>query len=451
MSMRAGEPDVVRRRSLVKAFAGSVLGAGTLAACGGGDDSLSPSDAGGAAPQPDQTPLVVGRIVSSVPGMPGDYAFQMEAGLAEAHRDLNAAPRRLSREVELLPSIVHAIPGQDLSAEIAELKERGATAVVVAVNDEDFIAMMPALVEAELAIVSPTSSAAAVRTETSAAGLLTRTGPTNAAIAQRYIQESLSTQPNGQGAGRIALVAPDSLEMQELATLLSDGLGLVGGQLVVSQLYPGQQLADVGALAQQIVDAQPSLAVLHGGRDMGALAAEIKQLTDARDDNVSIPVRFGVRATRDYEQDRFAPQALSQASGYSPSAKPSMAHENQMLNHDTAMDEIGYQFTGAAYDALCLIALASHASGESSGAAISRAIPQVLSGHEECTEIDACASIVNQQREAAESSGIRYRGRAGQLALSEDGDAAEVDIHTASWADDGSLVWGESSTTLKTP
>ncbi|MCT4574451.1 hypothetical protein N3930_46915, partial [Bacillus thuringiensis] len=78
-------------------------------------------------------------------------------------------------------------PGEDLAPAIAEMVDAGATCVITSIDEESLIAAMPALVEAQLAIVDVLTSGMSVRSEdVQTANLLVRLAPNEKINAARY-------------------------------------------------------------------------------------------------------------------------------------------------------------------------------------------------------------------------------------------------------------------------
>lgn len=442
------------RRALLRSLAAGVIGAPALASCQRSGRSRTQTEEPSAPePPPDpEEPLVIGRIISTV-GVPGEFLPHIGAGLAEAEIAVNTSGGLFGQDVQLLQPIQMTEPGQDISAQIDELAEKGAGAVIVAVPDEDFLAILPQLVELQLAIISPTSTAGALRGEDArTAGLLFRLAPTARTIAAARFEEAATSAQAGIAPGSIAVIGSDSFETKDLIRELEDVMAPQGGSLVLKHLYAGNAITDPAGLARTVLEKKPALLMLEGGAEVGAIADQLTRIAEAEEIRFSIPVRLGVRATRDYSGKAFTQDALSGAEGWTPGAVPPLQHQLEMLNQATGLAKLDnpYAYSALAYDAVILLVLAARAASSVEGAAIARELPAVLSGGTECAAVDACLTALHDQFALGETGGVAYQPRMGALEFDENGDPASSEIMRATWAKDCSLVWG-TATSLSAP
>lgn len=440
------------RRALLRSLTVSALGLPVLAACQRTGGSPSPDDQTPTAPTEPTQPLVIGRIVATF-GLPGEFLPQLMAGMDEALIAVNTSGGLFGHDVQLLQAIQLTEPGQDISADIAALGEQGASAVIVAVPDEELLEILPDLVELQATIISPTSSAGALRgPDARTAGLLFRLAPTAATIATARFEQSSTAAQAGIQPGTIAVIGRDDFSTQDVLRELEDVMSPRGGSLVMRHLYAGDALGDAEALAREVIEKQPALLMLEGGPEVGAVAHELRRISDEEDLRFSIPIRMGILATRDYSGRGFVEDALQGAEGYVPGAQPPLAHQLEMLNQETGLATLDnpYAYSAHAYDAVVLVVLAARAATSVDGAAIARELPRVLLGNEECAAVDACVKALSDQLALGKSDGVAYQARLGALEFDENGDPAISDVQRATWASDSSLVWGDD-TSLRAP
>lgn len=442
------------RRVLLRSLAAGAFGAPALAACQRtGRTQGEPDEPAALEPPQDPTqPLVIGRIVSTV-GLPGEFLPHIGAGLAEAEIAVNTSGGLFGQEVQLLQPIQMTEPGQDISTEIDELREKGAGAVVVAVPDDDFLAILPQLVKLHLAIISPTSTAGALRGEDArTAGLLFRLAPPARTLAAQRFEEASTSAQAGIAPGSIAVIGTDTFETTDLIRELEDVMAPQGGSLVLTHLYAGNAIGDPTGLARQVLEKKPALLMLEGGAEVGAVVNELSRIIAAEEIRFSIPVRLGVRATRDYSGKAFVEDALSSAEGWTPGTVPPLEHQLEMLNQSTGLASLDnpYGYSALAYDAVILLVLAARAASSVEGAAIARALPALVTGSAECADVGACLTAFRDQFALGESDGVSYQPRMGAIEFDENGDTARSEIMRATWAEDSSLVWG-TATALQAP
>jgi branched-chain amino acid transport system substrate-binding protein len=428
------------RRTVVRGLGAGVLGAGALSACGPGamrrgrPRATTTAPTAGALVEPDQ-PLVIGQIGASY-GRMGLFEESIAVALDESRIDINAEWDGLfDHEVVLLERHVMESPGEDLAPVIAEMADAGATCVVTSIDEESLIAAMPALVEAQLAILDVFTSGMSVRAaEVQTANLLVRLAPNDRTLAARYAEEALGGGGDRSGpAGAVAFLSEDTLQGRSLLAELTQMLNPRSGQVVSEQFY--------AARVQAVLKSPPALLVANGGAELAPFLSALHTATldEGQRPTVQFPRRVPPWATIDYSSEPVAedlvPEALTSVTGYEPGGELSIDHENMMLNRSPEFLRRGYAYSQQAYDAIVMLCLAAQHQLAVEGTALAAGLPAILTGTEECTDFETCRRIMTTALDAGDRATVSYVGRSGALELGAQSDARVGQLREYTWSE----------------
>ena len=441
----------ITRRTLVEGLGAGVLGAGTLSACGPGGrrrprpETTAPT--AGTLEEPDQ-PLVIGQIGASY-GRMGRAEEAIAVAIDEARIDVNARWGGLfDQEIVLLERHVMEAPGEDLGPVITEMADAGATCVITSIDEESLIAAMPALVEAQLAIVDVLTSGMSVRSEdVQTANLLVRLAPNERINAARYAEEALGGGGDRSGpAGSVAFLSEDTAQGRSLLDELTKVLNPASGKVVSEQFYEVGKIGDIGARVKKVLKSPPALLIANGGTELGPFLSALHKATldKSKRPEVEFPRRISPWATVDYAAEPGAEdlvaEALASTTGYQPGGELSTEHENMMLNRNREFFRRGYAYSQQGYDALVMLCLAAEHALSVEGTALAAALPEILTGAEECTDFELCRRTMTSALEAGERATVAYVGRMGALELGGQSDARKGQLREYSWTKSNELV-----------
>lgn len=430
----------ISRRSVL-ITAGAVAVAAPLTGCmRRGRGAAATKEA--AAPRPQKEPdatLVIGSIgVSS--GLRSTFEKQISLALGEARTDVAIGGGVFGHEVTLLPRITVDSPSADLKPAIAQLAEKGATAVIVSCGDDSLLGAMDAFVEAGIAVISVNSTGRQLRADqVHSAGMLLRLCPTDAIIAKSFAE---SAAKGGQGLtpGLVAYIGRDTTEGHSLAEELRLRIEPAGGR-VFAQHFP-EGAPDLGGAIDAIVAQPPSLLVVDAGDETGQIIGAMVSRTLGTDGRptVDIPVRTTFYNTRSWAAD-VPGEAMQHVTGCRAGIPAPDRLQNTMLNVDTSLVQAGYDFSGITYDAVVLVALAAQAARSIEGSQIAAALPGLLADGDEIGDYGSGLQLIR------EGASIQYKGLGGPLKLGKNGDPASAELTTVSF-DQAGNIQSESDTTV---
>lgn len=448
----------ISRRTLMRglgagALGAGALGAGTLSGCTR-RGTAKPTEGPSAAKlvEPD-TPLVIGQIGAAY-GRMGAAERAVSLAIDEARIEINSRWGGLfGHDVTLLERHVLQEPGEDLPGLVAQLAEAGATCLIISVDEESLVAMMPAVVEAGLAVIDVLSSGMSVRDpEVRTANLLTRLCPDERIMAQRLAEEALGSSSDEVGPpGTVAVVSEDTAQGRSLVHELEQILHPRGGTVRPPQMYPPAEIGDVGALVNGVLAELPALVVVNGGPETAAFVSALYEAgldADGRPER-RLPVHLGPAATLDHvalgTAEGLVPGCYDGATGWRPGGELTVAHENMMLNRSAEFLRTGYGYSQQAYDAVVMACLAAQHALSVEGSALATALPTILTGQDACDGYDSCRRILRTALDQESRATIAYAGRTGELAIGPQGDVSRGDLREYSWTED--LALSEASAT----
>jgi branched-chain amino acid transport system substrate-binding protein len=390
---------------------------------------------------------VIGQIGASY-GRMGRAEEAIAVAIDEARLDVNARWGGLfDQEVVLLERHVMEAPGEDLAPVIAEMADAGATCVITSIDEESLIAAMPALVEAQLAIVDVLTSGMSVRSEdVQTANLLVRLAPNERINAARYAEQALGGGGDRSGAaGTVAFLSEDTAQGRSLLDELTKVLNPASGKVVSEQFYEVGKIGDIGARVKKVLKDPPALLVANGGTELGPFlsALHTANLGDDKRSEVEFARQVPPGATVDYADEPggkdLVAEALASTTGYQPGGDMSADHVNMMLNRNPEFHRRGYAYSQQGYDALVMLCLAAEHALSVEGTALAAALPEILTGAEECTDFEQCRRIMTTALEAGERATVAYVGRMGALELGGQSDARKGELREYEWTESNEL------------
>ncbi|MGO2772555.1 MAG: ABC transporter substrate-binding protein [Brachybacterium tyrofermentans] len=443
----------ITRRSLVRGLApaivGAATGAGALSSCSSDRDpgaSAEEAGTGSVAPPLPDAPLVLGSLGASY-GRAATFETPISIAISEAMIDLNARwGGVLGREVTMHERHVAAAAGEDLTAVIATMAEAGVGAVITSLDEEALVAAVPALVDAQIAVIDVLTSGMSVRDpEVASATMLIRLAPDDVAIASLYAEQAWTAGSDRSGpAGTLAYVSEDTAQGHSLLGELTRILAPQGGKIHTEQFYRAGESPDLDAVVEAILAEPPALLVVNGGREAGPLLSALHDATldGSQQPTVQIAARLSPAATADYSEDDLAPGCLVSATGYFPGGELDDSHVNMMLNADTTLLATGFGYSQQAYDAVMLAGLAAEDAASIGGVDIAGSLGKVLSGTQECAGFGECATLLRDARAAGQRTTISFTGRSGPLELGSDNDVRAGMIRSSTWDEANSIEPG---------
>lgn len=445
----------IPRRALARSLVVGALGATALTGCrigapGRGDPTTDPASGEPAGSAPDE-PLRIGAILTTV-GPVGQMHRQVIAAINQAMREINYDGGVFEREVELIEPRIVESTDEDLGAIAEELAADKASALVLSVDDGQLITHLEAIAGTGMALISPTSTSTRVRSGGAGSGLLTRLAPTQEAMARHLVEEAVELRPRDGGApGTIAFLGTKDEASSNLRDELTTQGPPEGAKLVLEETYPFGKLGDAKAWAKKIAKAKPAMLVLTGGEETGPLLGALHDelADDEGRPRFEIAVRLPGLGARDHAGEHLPKDSLQGAQAIQAGGEVSETFRLMMLNADSDLVELGPPAMGAAtqaYDAVALICLAAQQALALEGTTIAAAIPDLLVGEEECSDVSECVDQLRSSLQYGETASIAYALATGDLALGEDGDPVSGALRTFSFSEDGTISAPETGT-----
>lgn len=439
----------ISRRTMVGSLGVGLLSAGVLSGCGEGGVRRGRRRATTTAPtakalgEPD-TPLVIGSIGASF-GRSAPFESAIAIGVREGFIDVNARFDGLfGHEVGEVTRHVMAEPGEDLTDVIATFKDSGVTAVITSLDEDSLAAALPALVEAQMAVIDIFTSGMSVRADDlPTAGLLVRLSPNDQVMAARYVEAAFNSSSERAGApGTVAFISEDTAQGQSLLHHMTELLNPRGGSILHEHRYTPGDMGDIAPVIAALKENPPALLVLNGGPEAGAFLSELHtaSLDEGNRPTIEIPARLGPAATVDYTEAGLAPECMTRAEGYEPGGELTVEHVNMMINIDANLMKTGFAYSQQAYDAVVLACLAAQDALAVGGTEIAASIPRVLTGTEDCTDFGGCRVILRDALAAGSRATVTYEGRTGALEIGgKHADARKGSLRMYTWGPAGQL------------
>jgi ABC-type branched-subunit amino acid transport system substrate-binding protein len=444
----------ISRRVLVRSLGIGALGAAATSACtrgdGGARDPSSPTQGSRAGSEPARA-LRIG-VVTTARGPVARRRAPVLAAVTEGVREINYDGGVFGRDVELLEPRVVESDDEDLGAIARGLAEAGASAVLLAVDDALLIEHLDAIAATGMAIVSPTSSSMRVRAEGRDSGLLIRLAPSNRALGAVLVEQAVHEDHGERGGapGTIAVVGPDDEASMDLLEQIRTQGRPQGAEIVLEDTYDAADPGDVGHRARAIAAAGPALLVLTGGQETGALLGALHdELADEHGHpRLEMTVRLTGDGALDHSEDGLPEGALDRARALQGGGTISEDFRLLMITRDDSLLEPGPSGLDAAtqsFDGIALICLAAQQALTLEGTALAGAIPHVLTGDDECADMEECTNILRDGLSSGEPGSIALTPASGDLALGQDGDLVSGRLRVFAFDRDGSLAAPEQT------
>ena len=393
-----------------KKFAGlsalALVGALTLAACGGDDDG-DDGGAGGeqpAAPQGDGT-LTVGALLPQT----GDLAFLGPPefrGVELAIEDINAAGGVLGQDVAYVKADSGDGTPDIAGAETDKLLNADSDVIVGAAASGVSITVIDKITGAGVVHFSPANTAAGFDTdEVDPNKLYFRTSPSD--FLQGEVMANLVVEDGGQN---VAVMGRQDFYGEGLAERTRDVLEEKGATVSEFILY-NADAQNFTAEVSQIAAAQPDSLVLIGFEETTKIIPELIANGVGPQD---IQIYFVDGNLADYSDERFD---LTGVKGTAPMPAEPDPEFTARLKEDPTVKDLLYG--PESYDAVIISALAAIAAENDSGEAIGAGIIDITREGTKCTTFEECAGLLEDGED------IDYDGKSGPTDMTEFGSIAQ--------------------------
>lgn len=435
MSVSRPHLQAPSRRTLVHAL-GAAVTVGAVASC---TKPAAPAGTTSAAPSTTASarPLVIGSIGSST-GLAGTFERQISLAIGEARIDVNTAGGVLGHEITMLPRTVVSDDRTDLAGPIAALARQHATVAIVSCSEDVLARAMPKFLAAGIVVISVNSISSALRAGgDTTRGMLLRLSPTDAALATEFTKLATSAQEQGLTPRTAHLITRDSSAGKSLEAQLRHRLEKNAyGHVQVQRFPAGRPRIDAAAA----VHAKPSLIVVDADQaETAAILTAIRRANADKDGRLALPIPIRTTYYGSGAFGRTVPgDMLQTVTGLRAGAAPSAAHIDEMLNVDQSLAMTGYDFSGEAYDAVVLAALAAQAAGSVTGTSIAEYIPAVLTGGQKVT------SFREGRVGLQDGADVAYAGRSGALVLDK-GDPVTAEWTVVAHSPQGTIASAQTS------
>lgn len=385
------------RAVLILTLAGSVALA--LGACGSA-----------AMPTPTPTPTVtpsgdgVLRIGTLIPTS-GPFAFlgpAQVAGVEAAVREINEAGGVGGVPVEVFHRDSGEAGNQIAEASFADLVSKGVDVVVGPTSSAIAQRLLPAVLKAKVALISPAATLPEL-TSVEDAGYLFRTIPA-------YGLQGLALAQELAGK-KVALLYVDDSLGESLAQTLEAGLEAEGGEFVLAEGFAAST-TDLAPVIAKLKEAEPEVVVLASAYSSFDLTKALIAQTLAAGYGAG-KLWLTTQNTGDYNQ-AFPPGTLAGVNGIIDGVEPDDAFKARLKQSDPNLGS--FRYSTEAYDATILAALAAIVAGDDAGRSIAATLTDASSGGIKCTSFGECLDVLKTQDD------VDYDGLSGSVNLTGAGD-----------------------------
>jgi ABC-type branched-subunit amino acid transport system substrate-binding protein len=371
----------------------------TLGACG---TAPTPTPT----PSPSVTPSGDGvlRIGTLIPTS-GPFAFlgpAQVAGVEVAIREINETGGVGGVPVEVFHRDSGEAGNQIAEASLADLVAKGADVVVGPTSSAIAQRLLPAVLKAKVALISPAATLPELTTVEDA-GYLFRTIPA-------YGMQGLALARELAGK-KVALLYVDDSLGDSIAQTLAAGLEAEGGELVLAEGFAAST-TDLTPVIAALKDAEPEAVVLSSAYTSFDLTKALIAQTLAAGYGAG-KLWLTTQNTGDYNQ-AFPPGTLAGVNGIIDGVEPDDAFKARLKQSDPNLGS--FRYSVEAYDATILAALAAIVAGDDAGRSIATSLADVSSGGIKCTSFGECIDVLKTQDD------IDYDGLSGSLNLTPAGD-----------------------------
>lgn len=363
-----------------------------------------------AMPTPTPTPTVtpsgdgVLRIGTLVPTS-GPFAFlapAQVAGVEVAVREINEAGGVGGVPVEVFHRDSGEAGNQIAEASFADLVAKGVDVVVGPTSSAIAQRLVPAILRAKVALISPAATLPELTTIEDA-GYLFRTIPS-------YGLQGLALAQELAGK-KVALLYVDDSLGESLAQTLEAGLEAEGGELVLAEGFPAAT-TDLAPVIAELKESEPDAVVLSSSYSSFDLTKALIAQTLAAGYGAG-KLWLTTQNTGDYNQ-AFPPGTLAGVNGIIDGVEPDDGFKARLKQSDPNLGS--FRYSTEAYDATILAALAAIVAGDDGGRSIAATLIDVSVGGIKCTSFGECLDVLKTQDD------IDYDGLSGSVDLTGAGD-----------------------------
>lgn len=420
------------RRTLMRSLVAGMLTAGVLGGCTAppgrfprGKRSEAPAPSGAPLVEPTQ-PLRLASIGTEI-GPLARFEPQIALAIEEAVHDVDFHGGVFGQDLRPAPRHVMVDEDEDLGAWVARMAAEGVTAVVCSIDDASLLRVLPALVDARIAVISPTSSSSRLRSRADDAGLLVRLSPSTGTLAQLYAQDAITMGDVEEGPrpGTVGFLGPRTEEADALLADLHAALEPLGGHVVTEHRHAPGRIGEVTEVAGEIIAREPALLVVASGVEVGPLLGRLHTagLDEHGRRGRTMTVYLGPEATADYSTADLPEGSLHTVHGIQPGAELGTEQISKVLGRAPELYDAvsaraaNFGYVQQAYDAVVLAALGAQLALSNDGTAIAHGVGQVLRGEVACEGVDACLQALHESFDADRSGSITYHPWTGELRL----------------------------------
>lgn len=363
-----------------------------------------------AMPTPTPTPTVtpsgdgVLRIGTLIPTS-GAFAFlgpAQVAGVEVAVREINEAGGVGGVPVEVFHRDSGEAGNQIAEASFADLVAKGVDVVIGPTSSAIAQRLVPAVLKAKVALVSPAATLPELTTVEDA-GYLFRTIPA-------YGLQGLALAQELAGK-KVALLYVDDSLGGSLAETLEAALAAEGGELVLAEGIAAST-TDLAPAIAALKESEPDAVVLSSSYSSFELTKALIAQTLAAGYGAG-KLWLTTQNTGDYNQ-AFPPGTLAGVNGLIDGVEPDDAFKARLKQSDPNL--ASFRYSTEAYDATVLAALAAIVAGDDGGRSIAATLGDVSSGGIKCTSFGECLDVLKTQDD------IDYDGLSGSVDLTGAGD-----------------------------
>jgi ABC-type branched-subunit amino acid transport system substrate-binding protein len=326
------------------------------------------------------------------------------AGVEVAIKEINQAGGVLGKPVEVLHRDSGDASTTTAETSFADLIAKKTDVIIGPSSSVLALRLVPKIVEAKVAMISPAATSPALTTANDA-GYLFRAIPSDA----------LEGTALGQLLGKTkdvkaALVYFDDDQGNAIHSTFGKAITAAGGKVVLSQKFDASSA--VATLLAAVTKAKPDVVVMASPFSaMEQNKALLTGLSAAGLGGAKTWLTSGDMA--DYSQALPA-GALTNVNGILEGSNPSDAFKARVKAADPAVGD--YRYAAEAYDATILAALAATSAKDDSGVAVARTLQSVSAKGIKCLSYGECLDVLKTQTD------IDYDGVSGLISFDANGD-----------------------------
>lgn len=330
------------------------------------------------------------------------------AGVEVAIKEINEAGGVLGKPVEVLHRDSGDASTTTAETSFADLVAKKTDVIIGPSSSVLALRLVPKIVEAKVAMISPAATAPALTTANDS-GYLFRTIPSDALVGTALGQLLGKTKDV-----KAALVYFDDDQGNAVHGTFSKSLKKAGGSVVSSQKFDAA--STIATVLAEVTKAKPDVVVVASPfTAMEQNKALITGLSAAGLGGAKLWLAGGAMA--DYSQ-ALPNGSLTNVNGILEGSNPSDAFKSRVKAADPAVGD--YRYAAEAYDATILAALAATSAKDDSGEAVARVLQSVSERGIKCLSFGECLEVLKTQAD------IDYDGVSGMITFDAYGDPRNV-------------------------